>query len=155
MELRKASKADYPALGQVMFDAIHGPGSPYSEAERHAWLSAPNKGVGWDARLDAQWCVMAEDTDDVLGFMTLAAEGYVDFAYIVPRAQGRGAFRALYTAIEQEARHQRLNRIWVHASLRAEPAFRAMGFAVTKRETVVRDGQSLRRAEMEKKLEQT
>ncbi|WP_366874569.1 GNAT family N-acetyltransferase [uncultured Roseobacter sp.] len=70
----------------------------------------------------------------------------------MPGHQGTGLFRKLYDHIEQWARGRREPRLWTHASLMAQPAFRAMGFLVIHHETVVRDGQSLARAEMEKRL---
>lgn len=153
MQFRQAVKSDYPTLGRVMYDAIHGPGSPYTQAERTAWLAAPRSGPDWDLRLEAQWVVVAEDEAGICGFMSLAAKAYLDFAYLLPRAQGSGTFRGLYEKVEAEALRQGHTRIWVHASLRAEPAFAAMGFVVTDRQSVARGSQTLRRAEMEKQLE--
>ncbi|MEZ5920994.1 MAG: GNAT family N-acetyltransferase [Parvularculaceae bacterium] len=91
-------------------------------------------------------------TAPVAGFMSLAAGGYVDFAYIRPAARGRGLFRALYQSIEEKARQGGVRRLWVHASLMAAPAFKAVGFTVLRAEEVTVNGASLRRFEMEKPL---
>lgn len=68
--------------------------------------------------------------------MSLASYGYIDCAFIRPSAQGTGVFRRLYESIEVLARRNNETRLWVHASLMAQPAFGAMGFVITKRETV-------------------
>jgi putative acetyltransferase len=107
---------------------------------------------GFAARLAPQHVVLAEEAGRFLGFMTLESGGYLDLAYILPGARGRGLFRALCDAIETEARARGALRLATHASLMAEPAFRAMGFAVMHRETVDLGGQSLARARMEKEL---
>jgi putative acetyltransferase len=84
--------------------------------------------------------------------MSLAAGGYVDFAYIRPAAQGSGLFRRMYERIEQRARERGDVLLWVHASPMAQPAFAAVGFAVRHSEAVEIGGETLQRFEMEKRL---
>lgn len=45
------------------------------------------------ARLDRQAIAIARDETRVIGFMTLEPGGYIDFAYIRPKAQRTGLFR--------------------------------------------------------------
>ncbi len=104
--------------------------------------------------LNAQTVLVAADSEQLVGFLSLAEGGYIDFAYLRPSVQGSGIFRRLYLAIEDLARQCGERRLWVHASLTAQPAFSAMGFAVTQRQTVEIGGQSLHRFEMEKRLSQ-
>ena len=87
-----------------------------------------------------------------VGFMSLAENDYIDFAYVRPVAQGTGIFRRLYEATERTARERGDARLWVHASLMAQPAFSAMGFSVTRKEVVRIGGQDLERFEMAKDL---
>jgi len=103
-------------------------------------------------RLDRQEIVLAETRERVLGFMSLARGGYIDFAYIRPNAQGSGVFRRLYTRIEEQARQAGEERLWVHASLMAEPAFSAMGFEVQAREQVAIEDETFERFRMDKLL---
>lgn len=149
---RKAAPSDYDALGQLMFDAIHAEPSPYSLAERKAWRADPYSGSDWHQRLSDQTVFMAEDRDGPVGFLSLTPEGYVDLGYILPRGRGQGVFRSLYERLETDAKKTGLSRLSTHASLAAEGPFLAMGFDVTKRETVEIDRQSLRRSAMEKSL---
>ncbi|EDL47956.1 hypothetical protein [Erythrobacter sp. SD-21] len=96
-----ACEQDYEILADIMFDAVrHGP-SKYDEAQREAWVPERRSGASWDKRLARQDIAMAHRNDGAtLGFMSLDASGYIDFAYIRPEAQGRGLFRILYDAIE-------------------------------------------------------
>ncbi|UWR22743.1 GNAT family N-acetyltransferase [Sulfitobacter sp. S190] len=139
-------------MGQVMYDAIHAEPSPYTEAERRAWLAKPPAAAEWHARLARQSVWYASDAEGPAGFMTLEGS-YLDFAYVVARGRGTGVFRALYRCVEDHARRGGQPAIRTHASLMAQPAFAAVGFAVLRHEAVPRAGQFLRRAEMEKKLE--
>lgn len=134
--IRWATEADYDQLGEVMYDAVRHGRSLYDERQRAAWTPAPRRGPAWNDRLRPQDIVLAEANGRIAGFMSLAANGYIDFAYIRPSAQGAGLFRALFRRLEDRARARGENRLWVHASLNAEPAFTALGFRIVKPECV-------------------
>ncbi len=151
-QLRWAERNDYTRLGEVMFDAVRNGDSPYSEAQRSAWVPQPRNGADWFKRLDRQAIVVAERDGDVLGFMSLAESGYIDFAYIKPEAQGTGLFRRLYKLVESRAMNAGERRLWVHASLTAQPAFSAMGFRIVRPEMVTIGDQIFDRFEMDKTL---
>lgn len=152
LTLRWAEPADYDALGEVMFDAIHNGRSHYSKLQRRAWAPKPRTGDQWEKRLQSQDIILADSDRQAAGFMSLAPRGYVDFAYIRPSFQGSGLFRRLYERIEMRAREKGVARLWTYASLVAEPAFCAVGFSTTKKERVKLSGQTLERFEMEKVL---
>lgn len=155
VSIRLATAADHAALGQVMYDAVRHSASPYTPAQREAWVPEARSGPEWDARLAAQTVLVATQGDEIVGFMSLAAEGYIDLAFIQPTAQGQGLFRRLYDQIEALARQQGEPKLRTHASLMAQPAFAAMGFVTTQPETVEVRGQSLDRFAMEKWLVQS
>lgn len=152
-----ATPTDFDDLGDIVFDAVRNGPSKYTEAQRAAWVpERPSTGSGvgeeWAARLKGQVIAIARDETRFVGFMTLAPEGYIDFAFIRPEAQGSGLFRRLFNMIEDKARSQNEPRLWAHASLMAEPAFAAVGFVVVERQLVQIGDESLKRAMMEKIL---
>lgn len=150
--LRWGHASDYRSVADVMFDAVRNGRSRYTEEQRAAWVPAPRSGPEWDQRLGSQDVILAEAEGDIVGFMSLAPGGYIDFAYIRPRAQGTGLFRLLYEQLLQRARENSERRLWVHASLMAQPAFRALGFVVVCDETVLIGDQAFDRSEMELEL---
>ncbi|PRY74669.1 GNAT family N-acetyltransferase [Marivita geojedonensis] len=150
-QLRTATAADTEALGIVMFRAIHEGDSPYTQAQRVAWLARPNSGPDWAARLGRQYVVLSEG-EGITGFMSLDPGGYIDLAYILPEARGRGLFARLLARIEAEARRLHAPRLTTHASLMAQPAFARHGFSIDHYETVDRHGQRVARAAMSKSL---
>jgi putative acetyltransferase len=152
MKIREARPEDAPALARVFFAAVREGAGLYTEAERAAWLPAPPEPVAFAARLARNAVVVAEASGAPVGFITLDAAGYIDLAHVLPGHQRRGVFRALYARLEVLARVEGMQRLSVHASLMAQPAFRAAGFAVIQHETVRRGGEVLARAEMEKYL---
>jgi len=148
--LSRATRADYGVLSDVMFEAIRTGNSKYTEVQRAAWAPERKSGDDWEARLDQQAIIMARDPSGVVGFMSIAADGYIDLAFIRPVAQGTGLFRALFNWIEKHSLARGDARMWTHASLMAQPAFAAMGFAVVQHESVAIGDVHLDRAEMEK-----
>ncbi len=145
---RWASPADYSELGEVMFRAVRYGPSLYSDAQRAAWVAEPRQGEEWNARLAKQDIALAQWDENITGFMSLEAEGYIDFVYILAEHQGTGLFRKLFGMIHAHARTQGATQLWTHASLMARPAFAAMGFAIAEKENIALNGQNFERFKM-------
>jgi putative acetyltransferase len=150
--LSRATPTDYPDISDVIFDAVRTGPSLYTETQRTAWVPERRSGAEWEARLDGQVIVVARDRTRAVGLMSLAPDGYIDFAFIRSEAQGTGLFRKLYDWIQDHAVTTGKTRLWVHASLMAEPAFAAAGFAVVEHEIVEIGDENFQRAMMEKLL---
>jgi putative acetyltransferase len=149
---RWASAGDHDLLADIMFDAVRNGESRYSELQRAAWVPALRSGPEWEARLASQEILIAERDGKGVGFVSLADQGYVDFAYIRPDAQRTGLFRQLLSRIADRAVARGEALLWTHASLMAEPAFERLGFKVRRREQVALGEVSFERCEMEKRL---
>ncbi len=152
-EIRMANASDYPTLAEIMFDAVRNGTTRYTEQQLLAWVPTVRSGQQWEDRLDAQRIFVASSPAQMIGFLSLAANGYIDFAYVRPSAQGMGVFRRMCKSLEILSLNAGETRLWTHASLMAEPAFRAMGFCTTNEETVEIGDQKLRRFVMEKQIE--
>ncbi|MEM1074253.1 MAG: GNAT family N-acetyltransferase [Pseudomonadota bacterium] len=152
MQCRSGGKADAADLAGVFFRAVRNGPSPYSEAQRAAWVPSRPEATAFERRIAPLDIFVLESQGEVSGFMATDKRGYIDLVFILSEARGRGGFRLLYEATELKSRSNGLKRLWTHASLPAQPAFRAMGFSVIQHETVERAGQLLRRAVMEKSL---
>lgn len=150
--IRLAVPEDATALGMVFYRSVREGPSPYSQAERAAWMPHAPDPDAWAHRLGGMRTILAEINGSPVGFMTLDTRGYIDLAYLLPLHRRAGLFRQMYDTIEHDARALNVARLWTHASLMAQPAFQAMGFHVIHHETVERAGQHLRRAEMGKQL---
>jgi putative acetyltransferase len=148
--LRWASRADYPTVADVIYDAVRNGPSLYSEAQRQQWAPERRSGPEWVERLDSQAVILAEDETGVIGLMSLADGGYIDFAYIRPHVQGSGIFRAMFGKIAARASESGQMRLWLHASLMAQPAFAAVGFRTLEKEIVAIGTEQLERFVMER-----
>ena len=114
--LRWANSVDDDALADVMFDAVRTGRSEYTEAQRRQWVSERRNGAEWTERLARQSIIVAENADHIVGFISLADGGYIDFAYNGPTSQGSGLFRLLYSEIEKQSRADGLSKLWVHSA---------------------------------------
>lgn len=93
LTIRKARRDEFDELGRVLFDAVRTGESPYTAEQRAAWAPEPRGGSEWHARLAAQQVFVAEAAGTLVGFMSLAGEGHVDLAFLLPAWRGRGLFR--------------------------------------------------------------
>ena len=147
-----ATPTDHAELADVMFDAVRNGPSKYTPAQRAAWVPECRSGAEWETRLAAKDIAIGRDATRILGFMSIEGGGYIDFAFIRPEAQGSGLFRRLFDMVEARARAAHEARLWVHASLMAQPAFAAVGFSVVEHQIVQIGDQDFQRAMMEKPL---
>ena len=127
-----------PAISGALTKAGHTPGYYVSAVDNRK----RGKGIVHDA----------ETSGSVLGFMSLATGGYIDFAFIRPEAQHTGLFRQLFELVIEKAGLKGEKLLWVHASLMAEPAFTKLGFAIIKREQVAIGEEQFERFEMHRAL---
>ena len=149
---RWASTHDYDQLADIMFDAARNGASRYTEQQRQAWVPVRRAGPDWVERLRPQQIIVAEEAGEPVGFMSLAPGGYIDFAYIRPRAQHSGLFRQLFAHILERAIAGGVPILWTHASLMAEPAFQSLGFVVRERQQVAIGAETLDRCRMERRV---
>jgi putative acetyltransferase len=147
-----ATPTDHAELADVMFDAVRNGPSKYTQAQRAAWVPERRRGVEWESRLAAKDIAVGRDGGRIIGFMSIEGGGYIDFAFIRPDAQGSGLFRRLFELVEARARAANEARLWVHASLMAQPAFAAVGFSVVEHQNVQIGDQIFQRAMMERPL---
>ena len=152
MSLTWSTPTDHAELADVMFDAVRNGPSKYTDVQRAAWVPERRRGVEWESRLAAKDIAIGRDGDRIVGFMSIEGGGYIDFAFIRPDAQGSGQFRRLFELVEARARAANEARLWVHASLMAQPAFAAVGFSVVEHQNVQIGDQDFQRAMMEKPL---
>ena len=134
--IRLGEASDWADLALVFHKAVREGAVAYTETQRAAWSPEVKLLGDWSLRLMRQTVRVAEADGIAAGFMTLEMSGYLDCAYIVPQWQGKGVFRSLYEALETQGRKDGISRLYTHASLHAQPAFGAMGFEVTRPETV-------------------
>ena len=104
INIRRGNDGDFAVLGKVAHLAIRESAFRYTPEQRRAWSPKARTAEEMQDRLSGQAIWVAETEQDLVGFITLADTGYIDFAYILKGWQGRGVFISLYEVLEFQAR---------------------------------------------------
>ncbi|MGR3479719.1 GNAT family N-acetyltransferase [Salipiger marinus] len=153
LTLRPLRAEDSRDAARIFFCAVHdGTRHAYTLQERRAWAGDSIDLPRWQTRLASLTGFVAEENAEPVGFMAIDLTGYVDLAFVLPSASGRGVGSLLLAAVEHWARGKGTARITTHASLVARPFFERKGWSVAEEEQVQREGVTLRRFRMFKPL---
>lgn len=93
------------------------------------WLAnkRPQHVLEWLADPDL-FCVIAEAEGRIAGVGLLHRSGEVRLCYVAPGVQRKGVGKALYSALEKQARAWGLERLRLESTLGARPFYEALGF---------------------------
>lgn len=141
MHLRPYDPQDAGALAGIFFDAVRIGAAPKYPAEAlQAWAPVRPAAEVWDERLADLWTVVAEEGGIPCGFMSLAADGLLDLAFVAPAWRGRGLADALLAAVLDEARARPMPGLHTEASRMARPFFLRHGWTLDAAQEVERNG---------------
>jgi putative acetyltransferase len=135
--IRNLSPKDGEAAAHIFFDAVHnGTADVYSDIERDAWAGTVPDIAGWIERFETIRGFAADIENQMVGFMTLDAEGYIDFAFVRSDVAGLGIGRLLYTALETNAIEHKIKVLTTTASKKAKPFFERFNWKVEQEQSV-------------------
>lgn len=155
-KLRRYDPGDRAACQSVFFRAVReGTSEFYDEAQRKAWAASDRFDPSTADRLSAQVTWLAIENDDVIGFMSLREDGYLDMAYVLPHAHGCGVADALYARIIDSAQALDLTSLFVDGSHFARRFFTKHGWQVDYQEEHPARGQVFDRFRMTVTLRET
>lgn len=150
MLLRQYRRSDCPVLGQLFYDTVHTVNRrDYSEEQLNAWATGTICLEAWNRSFLEQYTVVAEQDGVLVGFGSVAADGYIAMLYVHKDHQRRGIGTALCAALEK-ARGS--GKCTVQASVTAVTFFQKRGYTVVREQQVVRCGLVLTNFLMERCL---
>lgn len=155
MILRQATSADVPQIGQLFYDTITQVNSrDYTPAQIEAWRGGWQNTAGWQAKVAAQYFLVAEMADGSLaGFGSLCpTSGLLDFLFVSARHQGQGVSGQLLRELLGQATRLGLSEVRTEASLTARPFFAHFGFGQEQAQQPVIRGVALPNFRMVKPL---
>ncbi|CAA9475846.1 MAG: hypothetical protein AVDCRST_MAG02-4107 [uncultured Rubrobacteraceae bacterium] len=151
--VRDYERGDAEGICRLFYETVRGVNlGDYSPEQVRAWAPAPPDPEAWHGRMSGRHTLVAEGDRGVVGFAELEEDGHLDMLYCHRDVVGRGVGSLLYGAVEERARGLGIGRIFTEASITARPFFGRHGFAVLRRNTVVRRGVALTNFSMEKVL---
>ncbi|MEM6709206.1 MAG: GNAT family N-acetyltransferase [Pseudomonadota bacterium] len=146
--------SDVGAIAELFHQSVHeGARRNYSATERAAWSPQRLPAEIWAERLALEFCWVADTPEQLIGFMTLEEDGYLNYAYVAPGVQGTGVAQALYERLEAHARKHAIQRLFCEASFLAQRLFLRQGWTTLEEQRVPRRGVVLTNFRMEKHLD--
>ncbi|MDV7145370.1 GNAT family N-acetyltransferase [Tropicimonas sp. TH_r6] len=148
-EIRTGGAKDAAACMAVYVDAIrNGTAGHYTADQARAW--APTEEVeDWlPPRLDAGTTWIAWDGPRAEGFLTITADGHLDFFFVRTEARKNGLAEALYLQMLAQAEARGIGTLTTFASHLARSFLEKRGWTVIEGETALRHGVELKRWKM-------
>ncbi|QIX63191.1 GNAT family N-acetyltransferase [Hymenobacter sp. BT18] len=156
MLLRRAQADDASRIGQLFYDTITRiNAADYSPVQVEAWRGGWQNLAGWQDKIREQYFLVAEQDAELMGFASLAADGYLDFLFVSADHQRQGIARQLWQALLAEATRLGLTQVYTNASCTARPFFAHQGFVVEREQQPVVRGVALTNYRMVRPLPST
>lgn len=148
--LRPYRTEDAPQLLHLFRDSIRRvAAADYSPEQIRAWAPDEIDMDVWAQRFAGRFVVVAQVSDQLVGFAELEPDGHIDRVYVSADHQRQGIGQMLLRAVIQQAQHQGLALLRVEASITARPFFEAQGFTVITRQVVTCRGVELQNFRMQ------
>ena len=152
IKIRQANIKDLDQIRFLFRDTVTFINSAdYSQQEIEVWADCYKNTVSWTKNILNQYFLVATINDTIVGFSSLADNGYLDFMYIHKDFQRRGVAKRLLTEIEKHADKLSLNRIFSHVSKTAQSFFEKFGYTKTGEQINKVNGVEFVNSIMEKK----
>ena len=135
MKIRQALVEDVSQITQLFFDTIQNINiKDYSKEEVDDWSSWKTDTDKWLEKIQEQYFVLAEINNQIVGFSSLAEDGYLDFMFVHKDFQELGIASDLLSEIEHQASEQNNEFIYSDVSITAKGFFEKKGFIVERQQ---------------------
>lgn len=135
IKIYRATKQDVGMITQLFRDTIQNVNSKdYPADEIEDWSSWWTDHDKWQERIEEQYFVKAMIEDKIVGFSSLATDGYLDFMFTHKDYQRHGVAGNLIRKIERKAKEQGNDLIYSDVSITAKGFFERHGYIVEKQQ---------------------
>jgi RimJ/RimL family protein N-acetyltransferase len=135
IKIFRATKDDVGMITQLFRDTIQNINSnDYPADEIEDWSSWWIDHDKWKERIEEQYFIKAIIEDKIVGFSSLAKDGYLDFMFTHKDYQGHGVAASLLKKIERKAKAQGNDFIYSDVSITAKGFFEKHGYVVEKQQ---------------------
>lgn len=153
MHIRLATEDDLDQITQLFENTIQLINSKdYSPAQVKAWSDGAQNTGGWLTRIRDQYFIVAEEAQTIVGFASLAPDGYLDLMFVHHTHQGKGVATALIENLFSYAQVMQIPVLTSNVSITAKSFFERNGFEVVQEQTIEVHGVSLNNYRMQKRL---
>ncbi len=135
IRIYKATKNDVNEITLLFRDTIRNVNNKdYTEEEIEDWSSWWNDHDKWLKRIAEQFFIKAMIENKIVGFCSLAFDGYLDLLFTHKDYQGRGVASSLMRRVESKARQQGIDLIYSDVSITAKNFFEKHGYSIVKQQ---------------------
>jgi len=135
IEVRQSLSSDVERIVQLFYDTIQNINiRDYSQEEVDDWSSWKVDIDRWLGKMREQYFAVAEIENKIVGFSSIAQDGYWDFMFVDKDTQGQGVASALLSEIEKKALEQNNDQIYSDVSKTAKGFFEHKGFIVERQQ---------------------
>jgi len=135
IKVRQSVSGDVERITQLFYDTIQNINiKDYSQEEVDDWSSWKTDIDKWLEKMQEEYFVVAVIKNKIVGFSSLALNGYLDFMFVDKDTQGQGVASALLSEIERKANEQNNDLIYSDVSLTAKGFFESKGFIVERQQ---------------------
>jgi putative acetyltransferase len=135
IKIYRATKQDVGMITQLFRDTIQSVNSKdYPADEIEDWSSWWTDYDKWQERIEEQYFIKAMIEDKIVGFSSIATDGYLDFMFTHKDYQRHGVAGNLIRKIERKAKEQGNDLIYSDVSITAKGFFERHGFIVEKQQ---------------------
>jgi putative acetyltransferase len=134
--VRKAKTEDIECLLSCFSSAILSiDAKNYSYEQKTAWIRKGQDNYNkWLQRIEEQYFILAKSESQVIGFVSVSLEGYVDLLFTHPDFQQKGIADTLYNQAEKYLQKMGVTKLNTHASTISKPFFEKKGFIFQQEE---------------------
>ena len=135
IEIRIANDSDVEAITKLFYDTIQNVNCrDYPQEEIDDWSSWYADIDKWKERISQQYFIVALLNHLIVGFGSLATDGYLDLMFVHKDYQKIGIAKQLLRVIEEKAILQNNKQIYSDVSITARPFFESKGYIIEKKQ---------------------
>ena len=135
IKIYRATAQDVGMITQLFRDTIQNVNSKdYPADEIEDWSSWWTDHDKWQERIEEQYFIKAMIEDKMIGFGSLATDGYLDFIFTHKDYQRCGIAGNIIRKLESKAKEQGNNFIYSDVSITAKGFFERQGYIVEKQQ---------------------
>ena len=136
LQIRQAKgSSDIVDITRLFYETIQAINSKdYPQDEIDDWSSWHSDFDKWNARIEEQYFIVAIFDCKIVGFGSLATDGYLDFMFVHKDYQGQGIASQLLSELEKWAIEQGNQEIYSEVSITAKPFFERRGFELKRKQ---------------------
>lgn len=124
----------------------------YSQQQVDAWADVDRSLEQWHDAREGINTQVAEVAGQVVGFIDVSLDGYIDMLFVDPDHQRQGVASALLEWARASAREAGAEELHTNASITARPFFETHGFSVDEARMPIVRGVALRNYRMSARL---